>query len=90
MTSRESGRVTFDAIEQMTEPAGSSLGSGDPNSHLPRRIVPDVLTVTALQIRDPVTLLVQVEAHNGTLHWCRGSRRPRPNLFGRQAEERGS
>ncbi len=52
--------------------------------------MPDVLTVPALQLSHPVTFLVLVKAHNGTLHWWRKSGRPRPNLLGREAEERRS
>jgi len=38
----------------------------DPRPHLPRRIVPDVLCVAALQIGDPVTDVVLVISNDAT------------------------
>jgi hypothetical protein len=50
----------------MLSPALICLNPG-PIRH--RRLVTDVLTMAALQICDPITLLVLVEPYNGPMHF---------------------
>jgi hypothetical protein len=39
-----------------------------PGADLPRRVVPDVLRVAALEIRDPVILFILMKADNPSIH----------------------
>jgi hypothetical protein len=48
----------------LTEEGFSSLLGRNPFSHLPRRVVPDVLGVTAIEISDPVVLVVLMKAND--------------------------
>jgi len=56
------------AFELQTKARRSSLRGGYPLAHLPWRIVPDVLAVTAAQLGHPVPFLIPVVANDGLLH----------------------
>jgi hypothetical protein len=45
-----------------------ALVGRNPDPDLPRWVVTDVLCVPALELRDPVLLLVLVVPHNSTVH----------------------
>ena len=49
-------------------PGDFCFGGNDPRAALPRRVIPDVLVVPALQFGDPVSFLVLVEARDLTFH----------------------
>jgi hypothetical protein len=56
------------AIEQLADMLASSLFGSQPWAHLPRRVMPDVLGVAALQIGNPVGSFVLVESCDASLH----------------------
>lgn len=49
----------------MTE-AAASLGSGDPFTIHPRRIVTEMLGVAAFEVGDPVAALIEMEADDAS------------------------
>ena len=53
-------RVAEDTLQLRAEMRCSALGRRDPHADLPRRIVPDMLRVPALELGHPVALLVLV------------------------------
>jgi hypothetical protein len=46
----------------------AASGGGDPMADGPWRIMTDVLLMATLQLRDPVELVVDVEANNSSRH----------------------
>lgn len=60
--------VTLDTVQSNPQPTVAALGSDDPGAAFPGRIVADMLVVSALQLGDPVPLLVLVKARDPTLH----------------------
>ncbi len=60
--------VALDTVQPNPQSAAAPLGSDDPRAALPGRVVADMLVVPALQLGDPVPLLVLVKARNATLH----------------------
>ena len=76
--------VAFRAIQFRAERVGTSLGSYHPGAIDPRRIVPNVLVVTALELGNPVPVFVSVKSRDLSLHalpageflrWLRGAER---------------
>lgn len=49
-------------VEGLTHLGRSAFGRGDPGSLLPRRPVPNVLGVAALELRHPVAVVVEAKA----------------------------
>ena len=66
------------AQETLADEGCPPLRRRHPRSVLPGRIVSDVLRVAALQVRDPVTDLIQVEPHDRARY---GSHCPRKRLW---------
>jgi hypothetical protein len=60
--------IAFAAIENGPQFFSPTLGSGDPGPVDPGRIVPHVLTVPTVELRDPVTRLIQVISDDFPLH----------------------
>jgi hypothetical protein len=58
--------LTPDAFQLVPNETVASLLSGHPWTNLPRRIVPNVLRVSAVEIRDPMMLVVLMEADDPT------------------------
>src|SRR5919202_152615 len=56
------------AVEGAPEHARSALRRQDPRAFLPRRIMPHVLSVAALEIRHPVALQILVKADDPPAH----------------------
>src|SRR5579872_2543032 len=66
--------IAENAVQSSTNESAPPFLGGHPGADLPGRIVADVLGVTALEIGDPVPLLVLVKANDPALHQ-RGPRR---------------
>lgn len=60
--------VAAPAFQDAAQAAVPALLSRDPRPDLPRRVVTHVLRVPALQLRDPVPLLVLIVPHDSTIH----------------------
>jgi hypothetical protein len=60
--------ITKRAIEESIEPAGPSFCRRDPGPDLPRRVVPSVLGMPALEVRYPVTFVVLVKPRDAPFH----------------------
>lgn len=60
--------VTFFAFELMAQHGIAAGLRGDPLAGHPRGIVADVLVVSAVELCDPVALVVFVIADDGLLH----------------------
>jgi hypothetical protein len=58
--------ITLNAGQLPAKVSLSPRLSGDPDAHLPGRIMPHVLLMTTCQLRDPVPFLVQVITGYGT------------------------
>jgi hypothetical protein len=61
-------RGTAIALEALELPAKMGLPPRlgcDPGAHLPRRIMPNMLIMTAFEFSHPVSFLIQVVAGNG-------------------------
>ena len=68
--------VAAAALELEPQEPGASFRRGDPRPYLPWRIVPHVLAVPTLEIRHPVTHLVEMKSDDRPLHVrrrCRAS-----------------
>jgi hypothetical protein len=57
-------RLAPHAHQCLTYEALTSRFGDDPRSHLPRRIVPNVLAVAALEIGNPMLLFILVKTDN--------------------------
>ena len=69
------------ALEQRADPSFSALGVDDPFTHLERRVVAHVALMAAVELGDPVAVVVLVEADDRALHSVRvreSSAYPRP------------
>jgi hypothetical protein len=60
--------VTSLAFHQAPDPCVSSLFRDDPLPYRPWRIVPDMLTVAALQACSPMHLFILIKTDNAPLH----------------------
>jgi len=58
----------FHAVEFMADELIAALFAYDPRPENPRRIVPDMSSVPAIQISHPITLLVLMEPGNLLFH----------------------
>jgi hypothetical protein len=56
-------RDAADARQKRAAAGCSPFLGGDPGPVLPRRIVPDVLPMSALEVSDPVARVVLMESH---------------------------
>jgi len=61
-------RVARRALQRLADPTPPALRADDPWTFLPRWTVADVLPMTALEQRDPVAVLVLLEADHEALH----------------------
>ena len=52
------------ALERRADARMAALDGNDPRPHLPGRIVANVLGVAALEVGNPMVLVVLVKAHN--------------------------
>jgi hypothetical protein len=68
----------------------SALFGRDPDPDLPRWVVTDVLRVPALELRDPVPLLVLMVPHDLTVHGLTGLYKYLTNRFGPSAVMRAA
>ena len=60
--------VAFHTIERMSDEPGPPLFGQDPWPEGPGRIVPDMTAMTAIEIGDPISVFVLVEADNFPFH----------------------
>jgi hypothetical protein len=60
--------ITFDAIQLLANESGAAFVSKDPGSECPRRVMPDMAGVPAIQVRYPITKFVLVKADNASFH----------------------
>ena len=60
--------ATAAARQRLSHPPGAPFRRRHPLPHLPGRVVPHVLAVAALELGDPVSLLVLMEAGDPALH----------------------
>src|SRR4051812_7687994 len=72
---RSSRLTALDTHQRLSDEALSSRLGRNPRAHLPRRIVSDVLGVPAGQIRDPVLLIILMEADDLSRNASRFSHR---------------
>ena len=63
-----SGRVAFPAVERSTERSRAPRRGGDPQPIHPRWVVTYVLLMAALELCDPVTLIVLVKSRDASVH----------------------
>ena len=56
------------AVQLLAEAARAAFHRSDPGALSPGRIIPDMLLVSALKLRDPVVLGVEVVTDNSPLH----------------------
>ena len=75
-----------DALELRTEVRRAALRRGDPHADLPRRIVPHVLRVPALELGHPVAFLVLMVADDRAPHGSLGF--PADQPLGRHGPDR--
>src|SRR5215470_5059229 len=66
--------VAFLAFQDHTEAALASLRCRDPRTCHPRRIVPHMLAVPAIEVSHPMTFLILMEADDLTFHASSGAR----------------
>jgi len=59
---------TVHALQLEAEHSGSALGRQYPGSHLPWRVVADMLAVSALEVRYPVTFFILMEPDDSPPH----------------------
>jgi len=59
--------LTLFAANEMTEECGSALFALDPRPLFPRRIMSHVPCVSALQVRDPIAVLVEMKPGDALL-----------------------
>jgi hypothetical protein len=64
----ERSRVAPGALQNGAEMLGTGRRVEHPAPFLPRRVVSQVLGVTAVQRRNPLMLVVLVELHDPTVH----------------------
>lgn len=60
--------VATAALQDAAQAAPPALVGRDPSPNLPGWVVPHMLRVPALELRDPVLLLVLVVPHDSTVH----------------------
>jgi hypothetical protein len=61
-------RIALAAVEHLANPALAPFGRRHPGSIDPRRMVPDVLAMSAGEIGHPISLFVLVQGDNGAIH----------------------
>jgi hypothetical protein len=59
-------RIALAAIESLPNPVLAPFGRRHPSPLDPRRVMPDMLGMAALQVGHPVSLFVLVQGHDGT------------------------
>jgi hypothetical protein len=52
----------------LTERLAAAFGADDPGTIGPRRVVPNVLVVPALELSNPMLLVILVEANDPSVH----------------------
>jgi hypothetical protein len=62
--------VAFGTRQHAADGVGPALGRDDPRPVAPWWMMPDMLIVAALELSDPVLLIVLMEADNAALHGC--------------------
>ena len=60
--------VAQHTVQDLAEPRAAALFGQHPRADLPRRVVPNMLVVTARQLGDPVVLIVLMKACDRLLH----------------------
>jgi hypothetical protein len=61
-------RLTFLAIQLVAHEPAPSLFGQDPFSNHPRRLVPHVTAVAAVQVRDPIVVFILVKTDDDSFH----------------------
>jgi hypothetical protein len=67
LTLASSFRIALAAVESLPNPALAPFGRRHPSPLDPRRVMPDVLAMAALQVGHPVSLCILVQGNDGTL-----------------------
>jgi hypothetical protein len=62
--------VAFSAIKLLPETRFPTFGIHHPGPDSKRRIVPDMLVMTAFQLGTPGHFIVEIETGDGPLHFC--------------------